>query len=121
MMPPAHAMSAPPQGPPQAQPAGTSPQDASAPEGAPAHLHDLAMECASCASQIATGLARLSADPAAVQAVTQCAQLMHNLAKGLAQQGLQGTQGHAAPPQQAAPAHQSIGGATNDLYASLHH
>lgn len=93
----------------------TSPHDAAAPEGSPAALHDHAIEAERHAEALATGLARISADPEAVKAVTQCADLMRQLAKGLAKQGLAGQEAHAAAP--AYPP--TMDGATADLHQQL--
>jgi len=52
-------------------------------------LHTHAIEAEKHAEQLATGIAQIGADPAAVKAVTQCAALFRKIAVSLAKGGTQ--------------------------------
>lgn len=88
------------------------------PESSPDKLHAHALKAERELEQLATGLARAGADPAAVKATTQMADVCRRLAAGIAKQGLAGRQ--SAPPEPQQPQQPpTMDTAANQLQAQL--
>ncbi len=88
-----------------------------APEGRPEQLHEHASQAEQHLEQLATGLARIDADPQAVEAITKMAGVVRTVASSLAKQGLEGQRAEGQPPEpQGQP---TMDSATNDLQSDL--
>lgn len=68
------------------------------PEAAGGKLHDVAMTAEKALEQLATGLGQAGADPRAVKAISQCADVTRRVAKALAQPSAQAVQPQPAQP-----------------------
>lgn len=108
---------APPQTPPDSQPAQQAAPPAAAQQLHQAHgpdaakLHDLALGAEKNLEALATGLAQAHADPQAVKACGQMAEVMRKMVSMMAKQAQ-----HAPPPAQ----RPTIASATNDMVAQRH-